>query len=441
MLTRDRIKTISKIAFPLSVAISANLVMDLIDIAMVGRLGHKAIAAVGLAAFSNTLILALVGGIAAAVQGIVARRRGEGSSEPLCAPLNGGMILGILIGVPLTILCWYLTPKWFSLISSDKDVIALGVPFLRTRYLAIPITGMLMAFKGHWAGIEKTKVYMYLILFMDVVNILCNYALIFGNWGAPKLGVTGAAIGTVSALCVGLLANFALGFMRFGGGGFLTARPSLDLMGRIYKLAIPANVQEFFFSSGYIVFFYMVGKIGTTELAVVNVQVRITIMMLIIAAALGQASATLVSRTAGEGDLEGAAQWGWDAGKLGVITGVIMGLPFIFFPRAVLGIFLHDPKAIELGVIPFQLLGGTAGFGTLIWIFAYTLYSVGDGNRVMIISFCTQWLFFLPAVWFIGPYLHYGLLQIALVQALYGFISTALITWVWAGGRWKTVRI
>jgi len=229
--------------------------------------------------------------------------------------------------------------------------------------------------------------------------------------------------------------------MRFGGGGFLTARPSLDLLGRIYKLAIPANVQEFFFSSGYIVFFWMVGKIGTTELAVVNVQVRITIMMLIIAAALGQASATLVSRTAGEGDLDAAAQWGWDAGKLGVITGVIMGLPFIFFPRAVLGIFLHDPKAIELGVVPFQLLGGTAGFGTLIWIFAYTLYSVGDGNRVMLISFCTQWLFFLPAVWFIGPHLHYGLLHIAVVQAAYGFISTVLITLIWADGRWKTARI
>jgi MATE family multidrug resistance protein len=440
MLTIDRIKTISKLAFPLSIAISANLVMDLIDIAMVGRLGHQAIAAVGLAAFSNTLVLAFVGGIAAAVQGIVARRRGEGSTEPRCLPLNGGLLLSMVIGIPLAILCYSFTPSFFSLISSDPEVTRIGVPFLRIRYLAVPVVGMLMAFKGFWAGVEKTKTYMLIILVMDCANIAVNYALIFGHFGAPALGATGAAIGTVSALCMGLIINLALVSFRFRKDGFLTAKPEGALLAKILKLGMPANMQEFFFSAGYIVFFWMVGRVGTTELAVINVQIRITLMLLIVAAALGQTSATLVSRTVGQRDPAGAAQWGWDSGKLGVITNVLLGLPLIVFPRAVLSVFLHDPHAISIAVIPFQLMGATAPFGSLIWIFAYTLYSLGDGNRVMMVSFCTQWLLFLPAVWIVGPYLHYGLLQISFVQVMYGFISTLLITALWADGRWKTIK-
>ncbi len=441
MLTVDRVKIISKIAIPLSIAISANLVMDLIDIAMVGTLGPSTIAALGLAAFSNTLILAFVGGIAVAVQGIVARRRGEGSTEPRCLPLNGGLLLGLVIGIPLAIVVHALTPWFYSMISSDPVVTRIGIPYLRVRFLAVPAFGMLMAFKGHWAGVEKTNRYMRIILFMDLTNVAVNYVLIFGHFGAPKLGPMGAAIGTVTALYAGLIVNFAIGFFRSRKEGFLSVMPGRDLLARIYKLAIPANMQEIFFSAGYIVFFWMVGRVGTTELAVTNIMVRVTILMLIVAASVGQASATLVSRTVGEGDPEGAAKWGWDAGKLGVIVSLILGLPLVFFPRAILSIFLHDPHAIEIATIPFQILGGTAGFGSLIWIFAYTLYSVGDGNRVMLVSFCTQWLFFLPAVWYVGPHLHYGLLQISLVQVVYGLISTILITSIWAQGRWKTVKI
>jgi MATE family multidrug resistance protein len=441
MLTFDRVKTIAKIALPLSVAVSANLVMDLIDIAMVGKLGHKAVAAVGLGAFSNTLALSLVGGIAAAVQGIVARRRGERSKEPLCRPLNGGLFLALVVGVPLAVLCYWLTPLFFSMISSDPEVTRLGVPFLRMRYLAIPVAGMLYAFKGHWAGVEKTRTYMLIILVMDVVNIAVNYVLIFGRFGAPALGVTGAGIGTVSGLCVGLVSHFAIASYRHRRDGFLTARPDRSLLARIYKLAMPANMQEFFFSAGYIAFFWIVGQVGTAELAAMNVQVRVAIMMLIVAAALGQTSATLVSRTVGEGDIPGASEWGWDAGKLGLIVSALLGLPLVVFPEFFLSIFLHDPHVIEIAKVPFQLIMATAGFSSVIWIFAYTLYSVGDGVRVMIVSFCTQWLLFLPVAYILGARLHYGLLPITIAQITWGFISAALITGIWAAGRWKTVRI
>jgi putative MATE family efflux protein len=425
----------------MGIALSSTLVMSLIDLAMVGTLGNHAIAAVGLSIYCNTLVLAFVLGIAPAVQGLVARRRGEASTEPKCLPLNGGLLIALVLGIALTIISCLFTPFLFSLISSDPEVTKTGVPFLRVLYLAIAAVGMNSAFRGYWAGMEKPKVYMSIVLFMNFLNIFLNYVLIFGHFGAPALGATGAAISTAVSLYTGVIINFAIIRSRFRKDGFLSAKPERSLLARIFKLALPATLQEFFFSSGYIVYFWMIGQVGTVELAAASVLVRITMALIVIAISPGAASATLVSKTVGEGDLAGAARWGWDTGKLGVTVTILLGLPLFLFPELFLSIFLSDPHAISIAVIPLRLAVVTAGIGSLIYIFAYTLYSVGDGNRVFVVSFSTQWIFFLPAVWVVGPYLKYVLLQIFLVQMAHGLIATGLITLIWADGRWKTSKI
>ncbi len=441
MLTKDRISTISRLAFPLSIALSSNLVMAVIDLAMVGSLGISVIAAVGLASFSNLLVVAFVGGIAPAVQGLIARRIGEGSSEPRCLPLNAGILVALVVGVPLTILCYFLTPFFFALISADPEVTRIGVPFLRILYVSVAAAGMSNAFRGYWASIEKPKVHMTIAISMDCLNVALNYMFIFGHFGAPRLGANGAAIGTVLALYTGVIINCVMIYFRFPKDGFLTAKPERSLLARIVQMGLPATMQEFFFSAGYLVFFGMVGRVGTAELAAANVLIRLTLILVVWAMSLGMASATLVSKTAGEGDLAGAAEWGWDAGKLGFIGITLLGLPLLLFPELFLSIFLSDPHTISITVIPLRLTAATTGIVSLIYIFAFTLFSVGDGNRVMMVSFSTQWLFFLPAVWIVGPYLHYGLLPIWLVHTAYGGLATVLITALWAGGRWKQIKI
>jgi putative MATE family efflux protein len=441
MITWKRTRTIFALAFPVGVAQSLTLMMSLIDLAMVGTLGNNTIAAVGLSVFSNTLVLAFVLGITPAVQGLVARRRGEGSTEPICLPLNAGLLTALVAGIPLTILCYVVTPLLFSLISSDPEVTKVGVPFLRTLYAAVIAVGMDSAFKGYWYGMEKPKVYMTIVLLIICLNIGGNYILIFGKFGAPALGAVGAAISTVVSLYVGVTINFALIYFRFRNDGFLNVRPERSLLARLFKLGLPATMQQFFFSAGYVAFFWIVGQVGTAELAAANVLVRITMVLALLAMSLATASATLVSKTVGEGDLAGATQWGWDTGKIGVIGITMLGLPLFLFPELFLSIFLSDPHTISIAVIPLRLVAATTGLGSLIYIFAYTLYTVGDGKRVMMVSFSTQWLFFLPAVWIVGPYLKYGLLQIWFVQIVYGAIATALITAIWSSGKWKKVKI
>ena len=441
MIAWPRVRKIATLAAPVAIALGATLMMTLIDLAMVGSLGNNAVAAVGLSSFSYSLVLAFVLGIAPAVQGQVARRRGEQSTDPLCLPLNAGIATSLIVGVPLSILCFVLTPFIFPLISTDAGVTRIGIPYLQTLYTAVVAVGLQSAFRGFWAGVERPGVTMRIVLFMNVLNCIGNYALIHGNLGAPRLGATGAAVATAASLWIGVVINCVLVWRHYRKEGFLTAGPVKPLLSRIVKVGAPATVQEFLYSAGYVTFLWIVGQVGTAELAAASVLVRITLVLLFLAMSLGSASATLVSKSIGEGDFDAASRWGWDSGKLGVIFITLVGLPLFLFPEQSLSVFLTDPHTIQIAIVPLQMLAATTGVGSLIWIFAYTLFTIGDGKRVAIISFTAQWFFFLPAVWFVGVYLKYGLLQIWLVQMAYGVIATSLITAIWADGRWKKIRI
>ena len=222
-----------------------------------------------------------MGGVTPAVQGLVARRQGERSTEPQCAPLNAGLLIVLLAGVPLSIICYFLSPYFFSLISSDPAVSKIGIPFLRTLYTAVVAVGINNAFEGYWNAMERPKTYMLVILFMNCLNIFINYALIFGHFGAPAMGAPGAAIGTAVSVYVGAAIFALLTAVNFRGQGFLSFKPSRALVGRVFEMGVPATMQMLFWSAGYIVFLWMVGQVGTADLAAANVLVRVTMVLVL----------------------------------------------------------------------------------------------------------------------------------------------------------------
>jgi MATE family multidrug resistance protein len=441
MLTADRVQTIARLALPNTIALGSTMIMGLIDLVMVAGFGNAAIAAVGMAGFCYTLVVSLVFGIEPAVQGIVARRRGERSDEPASVPVNAGLLLAFILGVPLTALCYVATPFMLELVTSESEVVAVGTPYLQLLFLAIVPVAIDQALAGYWNGVERPKVQMTIIVLMSVLNVVFNYAFIFGELGAPRMGVAGAAVGTVVSYWVGVSINAVLVYLHFRGRKFWQLARARSQVLHIFKLGLPSTMQQFFFSAGYLLFFAMIAELGTAELAAGNMLVRITMVLVLLAMSLGVASATLVSKAVGEGDPEGAAAWGWDCAKLGVMWITALGLPMLVWPEAFLALFLQDVHTTTIATWPLRMVAATTGLGSLIYIFAYTLYSVGDGNRVVLISFSTQWFIFLPAVWLVGPYLKYGLTQIWLVQMVYGMLATVLITAVWMQGRWKTIKI
>ena len=168
--------------------------------------------------------------------------------------------------------------------------------------------------------------------------------------------------------------------------------------------------------------------------------VRIYSLLNLFPMALGSVAATLVSGAIGQGDLKSANEYGWLTAKLGVVVVTLLALPLVLAPHWVLSFFIVDPNLVVATALPLQIVGITSGLTSILFIFAYTLITIGDVNRVLAISFGSQWLFFLPVVWFIGANLNYGLLEVWIVHTIYALLATAMIAAVWSGGRWKQIN-
>ncbi|RRS06508.1 MATE family efflux transporter [Pseudoalteromonas sp. J010] len=440
MRFRNRVEAILKMALPITAGLSSTFIMVFIDLAMVGQLGSEAIAAIGLAGFSYALILCFIQGLAPAVQGLIAKKKGLGETQDLCLPLNGGVLIAVAIGIPMSIFCYLINPWYFQQVASDPLVVEHSIAYLTILSFSMVGVGISEAFEGHWNGIGKTKVFMFNLFIINSLNVLFNYIFIFGNWGAPALGTMGAGLATLLSVYIGNLSYVLITAYLHRGQGFLCRWPSTSLIKHIINIAIPESFREFTLALGYVIFFWLVGKIGTNELAATNVIVRIYSVLNLFPMALGSVSATLVSGAIGKGDYEEATLWGWATAKVGIFVITALALPLVFAPELVLSLFITDSTLVAEAALPLQVVGITSGITSLIFIFAYTLITIGDVNRVLAVSFGTQWLFFLPLVWFAGVFLDFGLLEIWVIHTLYALLATLMVTLLWSNGRWKSIK-
>ena len=120
--SRDRRGQIWRIAVPIMGGMMSQNILNLVDIGMVGRLGDRALAATGIGSFTNWLAISFIIGLSAGVQALAARRLGEGRNSETAVPLNGGLILSLLIGLPLCIIMIPAAPAAFEFLTDDPGV-------------------------------------------------------------------------------------------------------------------------------------------------------------------------------------------------------------------------------------------------------------------------------------------------------------------------------
>jgi multidrug resistance protein, MATE family len=440
-MNADRRRTILALALPTIGGMTSQNILNLVDMAMVGTLGAPALAGVGIGSFLNFMAFAAIAGLASAVQATAARRVGEGRQAESALPLNGGLYLCWLIGLPLTALLFWLAPDIVRLMNDDPAVLREGVPYFQIRLLGIIAVGMNFSFRGYWTAVKNTRLYFTTLLTMHTVNIALNYCLIFGKLGLPALGTTGAAIGTAASLWLGSAIYFWHGHRLARPAGFLDHLPGREQLLSLLRLGIPSSLQQLFFAAGFTVLFWIVGQVGTQELAVTNVLINITLVAVLPGMGLGLAAATLVGQALGRGQPEDAYRWAWDVCRIGGHIFAALGLVMLLFPKALLGLFLHEPELLALGDIPLRLIGLGVVLDGIGLILMQALLGAGASAAVMRISVGLQWLLFLPLAWLVGPGLGHGLLAIWLVFVGYRALQTGLFIALWRRRQWAKIKV
>jgi putative MATE family efflux protein len=276
---------------------------------------------------------------------------------------------------------------------------------------------------------------------MHATNIILNYVLIFGNFGAPALGVTGAGMASAISMAVGTLVYFYLGFKHVRKDGFLRCMATRAETASLIRVSIPSGLQQLFFAAGLVAMFWIIGRIGTPSLAAANVLVTVLLFAILPGLGLGLACATLVGQALGKREPDDAYQWAFDVAKITVVLLTALGLPMWLVPDLVSSIFIHEESTRELARWPMRIMGLTMPVEAVGFAFMHGLLGAGDARRFMYVSVGIQWLLFLPLAFVIGPYLGYGLLGVWLWQGITRALQSFLFLSMWRGRKWQQIEV
>ena len=444
-VSKDRVETVMTQALPVMGGMASQNVLNLADSVMVGRLGTEAVAGVGLASSVNFQCQAALQGISSGVQAMSARRIGENRPEVAAVPLNAALVIIVLLGVPMAIAAFVSAPSVVPTLTADPAVVASAVPYLRARVCAVPAVGINFAFRGFWNAVQQPQIYMNTLLAIHTVNVSVSLALIFGvpALKIPALGVLGAGVGTATSVWLGSLLYIRMGFIRAKEMGFGVKLPSADDFKTLIAQAAPTSITNLLFATGMTTLYWIVGKLGTSETAAVNVLINLMLTLVLPCMGMGLAAGALSGRALGRGDVEDATQWPWDVSKLTAAMMVGVGAAAAFFPETLLRCFLTDPAAVAKATLPLRFTGATVAFDAVSLTMQNALLGVGDAPRVAFISIATQWLLFLPAA-FLGVTRCQPWFNMNWLWGLYvaqRVLQSILYTRLWHAGKWKSIKL
>jgi Na+-driven multidrug efflux pump len=460
-----------RLAAPTVLAMLTQSIVNEIDIIFFAWLPTPESSHAQAALLPSLILLWLFGGSLSAIsvgtQAIAARRFAERKELDAGAVLVNSWCFSLGAGIAFTALCYLTLPLTLGLLIKVPEVREVARSYLGWRLLGIVSMAMTFSFKAFFDGIGKTHVHMVSAIVMNAANIVLCLAFIFGNWGAPRMGMAGAGLaGFLStwlglAIMIGwaLLARYRRGFHPFA-----LARLSLRTVGSILRLSVPSAVATVAVMTGFALFAWVVSKLDALsrpDLALASAAapgpgagreavhgaattVIVGILKLTFTACLafGTSTATLVSQSLGEGHPERAERFGWVSVRLGLaIFGVVGLLEGVIFPRQILGLMTQSPAVLEAALVPMRMMGICTPLIALGMILTQALFGAGNTLFVMVTELVLHFFCLVPLAYLLGITFGFGLPGIWSAAVCYVLGLTGAMTWKFASGDWKQIRI
>ncbi|NUB43939.1 MATE family efflux transporter [Fertoebacter nigrum] len=354
----------------------AQMALHVTDTVMLGWYGVAELAAVVLGASVFFITFILGAGFAQAVMPMVAQALGRGDEAQVRRDTRMGLWLSIGFGVLTYPLFWW-SEAILLAAAQQPEVAELAQDYLRIAGFGMIPALLVMVLKSYLAALERTQVVLWATIAAVVANIGLNWALIFGNWGAPELGVQGAAIASVAVQVLTLLVlcgyaawlpalrRFHL-FQRFW-------RPDWPALRQVFRLGTPIGLTSLAEGGLFQASALMMGWIGTVELAAHGIALEVAALAFMVHVGLSNAATVRTGRAMGMGDARGLRDGALVAIALSLGFGLVMVALFLTFPAPIIALFLDVSKPESAQII---------AFGTVLLAFA-ALFQIADAVQVM----------------------------------------------------------
>ncbi len=345
----------------------AQMALHVTDTIMLGWYSVPALAAGVLGASSFFVIFILGSGFAQAVMPMVAAALGQGDETQVRRDTRMGMWLSIVFGAVCFPLFWFSGPILLAL-GQQPEVAALAQDYLRLAGFGMLPALLVMALKSYLAALERTQVMLWATLLAVALNAALNWALIFGNWGAPELGVRGAAIASVASqlltlLVLAIYAGLEPGLRRFHLFQRFW-RPDWTAFARVFRLGWPIGLTGLAESALFQASALMMGWIGTVQLAAHGIALEACALAFMVHLGLSNAATVRVGWADGARDARSLRDGARVAIALSAGFGVVVILVFLLLPTPIISVFLDtsNPDSAAIIAIGVTLLALGAMF-------------------------------------------------------------------------------
>jgi len=387
---------------PLMAAYIAEMGMMITDMIIVGRLGSNELAAVGLTADWFYVLLVIGMGVISIVGVLVAQSLGEGNMQAIRDSAEQGMIVATLCAIPVTLAIWYLGPV-LQFTNQDPDVIRLIREYSRPLAFGVMPALWFVVLRNYVAALGKASGIMTITVLALVVNLGINYALVFGKFGLPALGVTGAAYGTsIVNWMMFLILAFHVKFSKTFQGFPLSIFPrqfQKALCKEILRLGLPVTGAQMLSAAMFTVAAVLVGMLSADILAAQMVIYSVIYFGMSASLALGDAIRVRVAYGIGIRSAAAARQSASIA--IGLSVGIVLAASLFlwFFPSLLVGVFLDTSDPANAGVVGIAV--GFSGVAGLFLLIDGTLMVIANGLKGLRDTKSTFWISMI-GYWVIG---------------------------------------
>jgi putative MATE family efflux protein len=333
-------------------------------------------------------------------------------------------------------------PLLSSIINSSA-VYETGNDFLKYRIWGIFFAHTNFIFRAFYVGIGRTRVITFTTLVMVSVNVILDYSLIFGNFGMPQMGVSGAALASVIAEVSCSISFIAYTLIRIPISKYRLFNFkvfSFKLLVRLLRTSIPMMFQNFFSFSVWFVFFLIIEKMGEAELAVSNIIRSIYVILLIPIMGFSSATNTLVSYVIGKGEPEKVMGTIAKTATICTLGVVFIATIISLMPEKMLSIYTNDYHLIEIGVPVVYVVS----FSSILLALGFILFNGVSGTGKTNVSFAIEIIilsFYLFVTFILAVWLKYPVYVVWFVEILYGLLlATSSLVYL-KSKRWLGKRV
>jgi MATE family multidrug resistance protein len=412
------------LAVPVVIAELGWMTMGMVDTLMVGRLSAEAIGAVGLGNSLSFAISIFAIGMLLGLDTLVSHAFGAGRMDECHRWLIHGVTLSLTLTLPVMALHAG-AREGLAVLGLDPEVLRLARTYLGVVTWSVPPLLLYFAFRRYLQGMGLARPVMIALIGANVVNLVFNWMLIFGKFGAPALGVAGSAWATV--LSRGLMAAYLLAVIalreheRRPGLFEVPFRIEWSRMRRLIGLGLPAAVQMTLEVGVFASASALAGRLAPVALAAHQIALNLAGFTFMVPFGLASAGAVRVGHAVGRRDGPAAARAGWTALLFGALFMTWAAVMFLSVPRLLIGAFTADPAVLAIGAsllavaAVFQLFDGLQGVATGV------LRGLGDTRTPMLWNLFAHWTLGLPVAYTLAFGYGYG------VSGLWWGLSIGLI--------------